>query len=238
MATGPAAPRPTSLPSLTWTTIRRTAAMGRLYLILGAGISLLLTVILVSRTPAAFQTTFPLEVPLFAALASIGGLITFSSDRTKGVFEYLIAYGVQPRTLFFNGLLATAALASVVLGVALAVGLGLASARGVPIPWSMQEALLLYTIPMCYAGSLFTATVGMIWSSVSTPRSGMNSPVGIAPMVGIAPILLVLLTAEGAPSADYYYITVGAALAILAAVVVLLAMSARLMSRERFLSPL
>ncbi|MFI5414119.1 MAG: hypothetical protein ACHQ16_00375 [Candidatus Lutacidiplasmatales archaeon] len=85
---------------------------------------------------------------------------------------------------------------------------------------------------------MFTATVGMIWSSVSTPRSGMNSPVGIAPMVGIAPILLVLLAAEGAPSADYYYITVGAALAILAAVVVLLAMSARLMSRERFLSPL
>jgi hypothetical protein len=227
-----------SVPSLTWTTLRRTAAIGWLYLVIGGVISLLLTFILVTRTPAVFQTTFPLEVPLFAGLGSTGGLMTFSSDRTKGVFEYLIAYGVRPRTLFANALLATAAMASVVLGLALAAGLLGATIRGVPIPWSMQEEILLYTIPMCYATALFTATVGMIWSSVATPRAGMNSPIGIAPMIGVGPILLVLLVAEGAPSADYYYITVGAAAAILAAVVVLLALSAKLMRRERFLSPL
>ena len=86
----PRHPRSTPLLSLTWTTIRRTAVDGAA--LPGASrppSRFLLTVILVARTPAAFQTTFPLEVPLFAALASIGGLITFSSDRTKGVFGVL-----------------------------------------------------------------------------------------------------------------------------------------------------
>jgi hypothetical protein len=57
-------------------------------------------------------------------------------------------------------------------------------------------------------------------------------------MLGIAPSLLVLIVAETSPKPDYYYITVGASVAIVVAVVGLLALSARLMGRERFLSPL
>ena len=186
----------------------------------------------------AFVTTYPLEVPIFAVLASTGGLITFTSDRTKGVFEYLIAYGVRPQSLFVNGLLATVTLAGIILGIALAVGLGLARVAGVPITWDLEQSLLLYTVPMSFAGALFTATVGMIWTSVSSPRTGMNSPIGFAPMVGIGPTVLVLIVAETLPSSQFYDFTAGAAVAILGAVVVLLAASSRLMGRERFLSPL
>ena len=102
---------------LTATTIRRTIVIGRLYLGIGGAMTLLLSLILASKGSAtAFQTTYPLELPLFAVLGSIGGLMTFTSDRTKGVFEYLIWYGVRPRTLFFNGLASTAAMSSIVLG--------------------------------------------------------------------------------------------------------------------------
>jgi hypothetical protein len=225
---------------VTSTTIRRTLRIGRLYLAIGTFISVLLTAILLTRGhhAAAFNTTYPLELPIFAILASTGGLLTFTSDRTKGVFEYLIAYGVRPRALFVNGLLATMALTGILLGVALVIGLGLALATGVAITGGLEQSLALYTVPMSFAGALFTTTVGMIWTTVSTPRTGINSPVGLAPMVGIAPTVLVLVVAETLPSSEFYVFTTGAAAAILAVVVVLLAASSRLMGRERFLSPL
>jgi hypothetical protein len=237
-APGVPAPHPSSA-QLTLTTVRRTVLIGRLYLGIGAAMSLLLTLILVlGAHPTAFQTVFPLELPLFGVLGSTGGLMTFTSDRTKGVFEYLISYGVRPRTLFFNGLASTAALTSIILGLALAVGLGAAVARGVPITTGLEMTLALYTIPVSYGGALFTAMVGMSWAAISTPRTGINSPVGLAPMVGVGPVLFVLLLAETAPASEYYYFTGGGALVIIAATVGLLAVSGRLMGRERFLSPL
>ncbi|MCI4321755.1 MAG: hypothetical protein L3K18_04035 [Thermoplasmata archaeon] len=225
---------------LTSTTIRRTLRMGWLYLAIGTFISVLLTAILLFRSQhgGAFATTYPLELPVFAVLASTGGLQTFTSDRTKGVFEYLIAYGVRPRTLFVNGLLATMVLTGIILGIALGLGLGLASANGVALTGDLEQSLALYTVPMSFAAALFTTTVGMIWTTVSTPRTGINSPVGLAPMVGIGPTVLVLIVAETLPSSEFYPFTTGAAVAILAVVGVLLAASSRLMGRERFLSPL
>jgi hypothetical protein len=225
--------------SLVGTTIRRTFSIGWRYLAIGTALSLLLSAILVlTGHGRSFATVYPLELPLFAVLGSTGGLMTFTSDRTKGVFEYLIAYGVRPRTLFANGLISTAAMSCIILVLSLGVGLGLAVARGVALTPDFAMALALYTIPVSFAGALFTSTVGMIWASVSNPRTGINSPVGIAPMVGIAPVILVLIVAEASPSSEYYYITSGAAAAIIVAVVGLLAVSARLMGRERFLSPL
>jgi hypothetical protein len=226
------------IPSLLGSSIRRTIVIGRMYLAIGTAVSLILALILILSHSRAFSTTFPLEIPLFAVLGSVGGLMTFTSDRTKGVFEYLIAYGVRPRTLFLNGLIATAALTTFILGLALLVGIGAASAKGVALTYDLWKAIGLYTLPMSYAAALFTATVGMIWSSVSSPRTGINSPVGLAPMIGVAPTLLVLIGAETAPAADFYYITSGAAIAILVAVVALLSLSAQLMGRERFLSPI
>ena len=240
MPAGSATAGGTGTPSLIGTTIRRTAVIGWRYLAIGTGLALFLSVILLTtgKTSATFLVTFPLELPFFATLGSMGGLQTFTSDRTKGVFEYLIAYGLRPRTLFADGLLATAAMSGVILGLSLSVGLGAATAHGVAFTDDFWETIALYTIPMSFAGALFVATVGMIWSSISSPRSGLNSPLGIAPMVGIAPSILVLIVAETSPKADYYYITAGASAAIVVAVLALLVLSARLMGRERFLSPL
>ncbi len=227
-------------PILTGTTIRRTITIGWRYLAIGTAMSLLLALILLAgaRSGSAFAKTFPLEVPLFAVLGSMGGLMTFTSDRTKGVFEYLIAYGIRPRTLFIDGLVSTSAMAAIILGLSLLVGLGAANAYGVAVTGDLVKSVALYTIPMSFAGALFTAAVGMIWASISTPRTGINSPIGIAPMVGIAPTVLVLVVADTVPASEFYYVTVGAALTIIAVVVALLMMSARLMGRERFLSPL
>jgi hypothetical protein len=231
------------IPSLVSSTIRRTIVIGWRYIAIGTAISLLLTAILIFQvksgsTHAAFSTAYPLELPIFAVLGSVAGLMTFTADRTKGVYEYLIAYGIRPGSLFANTLLATVAMVALILGVSLGLGLGIGVSQGVVLTQTLAKSLALYTLPVSFAGGLFTATVGMMWTSISSPRMGMNSPVGIAPMFGVAPVILVLIVAEAAPASDFYYVTGGAAAVIIVIVVGLLSLSARLMSRERFLSPI
>jgi hypothetical protein len=229
-----------ALPSLRSITLRRGLIAGRAYLAIGLVVSLILTVVLL-RTPrgsAVFVATFPLEIPLFASLGALGGMMLFVGDRSKGVLEYLISYGIRPGSLFVNCLLVTLVLSTIVMGSALTVGLAGYVATGNSISATLQNSILGYTIPMTYASSLFAATCGVIWSTLSSPRMGLNSPVGVAPILGIAPPLLVLIVAEGVDKSAYYYITVGAALGFLALVAALLVASSRLMGRERYLSPM
>jgi hypothetical protein len=129
-------------------------------------------------------------------------------------------------------------MSAVIIGISLGVGVGLATFRGVPLPGAFWKAIGYYTIPVSLAGALLTSTIGMIWTAISTPRAGMNSPVGMAPMIGVGPTVLVLLLAISSPSADYYYVTGGASLALILLALGLLVASAKLMDRERFLSPL
>ncbi len=205
---------------------------------MGSAFSLLLAVALARARPIVFATTFPLEMPLFAVLGSLGGLIIFSGDRAKGVFEYLLAYGVRPTTIFGNGVLAALGLAATVLAVALAAGLGTYFASGGTPTADLAKSIGLYAVPMSLAGTVFSTTAGMYWASLSSPRSGFNSPLGVAPLLGVGPTVLVLVTAETAPAADFYWITVGAAAILGAAALTLVAASGRLLRSERLLSPL
>jgi len=227
-----------TLPSLLSVTLQRGLIAGRAYLVIGIVISLILTVVLLrtAKGSVVFVGIFPLEIPLFASLGAIGGMMLFVGDRSKGVLEYLISYGVRPRSLVMNCLLATVVLSTIVMGSALLVGLVGYVATGNSISATLQDSILGYTIPMTYATSLFAATCGVIWSTLSTPRMGLNSPVGVAPLLGVAPPVLVLIVAEGVDKSAYYYVTVGAALGFLALVAALLVASTRLMSRERYLS--
>ncbi len=219
-------------------TLRRGILAGRFYLAIGVFVSLVLTVALLrsAHGTTQFVAVFPLEVPVFASLGAMGGLMLFVGDRSKGVLEYLISYGVRPRTLFVNSLLVTLALTTVVLGSSLAVGMTGYLAAGNAISTDLENSVLGYTIPMAYASASFASVCGIIWSALSTPRAGMNTPVGLAPILGVAPPVLVLIVAEGVAKSSYYDVTVGAALGFLAVVVVLLIASSRLMDRERYLS--
>lgn len=228
------------LPSLMLVTLRRGVIAGRFYLVMGVVISLILAVVFLrtTRGTANFVAVFPLEIPIFASLGAMGGLLLFVGDRSKGVLEYFISYGVRPRTLYVNSLLVTLALTTIVLGSALAVGLAGYVAAGNTISSDFENSLLGYTIPMAYASALFASIGGIIWSALSTPRMGVNTPVGLAPTLGVAPPILVLIVAEAVDKAAYYDVTVGASLGFLALVVVLVIASSRLMDRERYLSPM
>ena len=224
-------------------TLRRAAVTGRVYLGLGAALSVLLALVslAVSRSGGGggvASLIYALEAPMFAIMGSTGALMVFVSDRMKGVFEYLIAYGVRPRDLFVHGLVAAIGLGGLVLGISVAFCLAVFVGTGTPIPRVEWMAIALYSVPMTVAGIAFVQMSGMIWSSLSSPRTGINSPVGIAPMLGVAPTVLVLFVAVATPAPLLFYVLTGSAVVLGAVVLVLLQASSRLMNRERFLSPI
>jgi hypothetical protein len=236
------------LPSLLRTTFRRSLVLGRRYLVIGLAYSLVLTVALgtsaakSSSGASSFAATVPILLPIFAVLGSMGGMVAFSNDRVKGVFEYLIAYGLSPRRLFTNSLMASLGVMAVQVGVSVALALGLSVALWHGIIVSLVELLFLYTVPMAVVSTALACIVGMYWTVVSSPREGMSSPIGLIPFVGIAPSALTLIVVEAAAArygTEGAVVVLGVALAtILVLDVVLLSLVGRLLRTDRLLSPM
>lgn len=243
--TGAGAPRDANAmdtASLIRTTIRRSISFGKVYLGIGIVLPLVEILPLVAATSSAgpqapaFVGELPaLILPMFAILGSIGGLLVFTSDRNKGVYEYLIAYGVDTSTIFWSTIAATVCLVLIPLSfgvaeaaVALALSGGLSAA--------FVELLVVYTIPLSLAAAAFMCTAGMIWSALTTQMPGVNSPVGIAPLLGIAPVLLVFFLGLSLGGGTFVFVAGGSSLLLTAASAGLVYLGTRKMVRERFLS--
>jgi hypothetical protein len=223
-------------PQLLGVTVRRSITIGRVFLVIALAYAIAITGITSIASGGSAAYAIAVFLPVFAVVGSMGGMMVFTNDRLKGVFEYLIAYGVSPRRLFANVLVATLTLTTIVLGFSLALGFGIYFATGHAYSVALLEILAAYTLPMSYASVAFAATMGMFWTSLSSPRSGMASQVGLVPILGIAPPLatLVFLGVTGAPS---LVIAVGAVVLLTAVVLSLLVLIRRLMPLERLLSP-
>jgi hypothetical protein len=237
MATGSATSAP---PSMIGTTIRRALVVSRTYLAVGTGMSVLYALILGFIGGPAFASAFPLVLPVVSVVGGLGGMMVFTNDRTKGVYEYLIAYGISPLRIFIDTLLGCLVLETIVVGVSCGVGFGAFLARGNTIGSTLATTMILYSLPMSYASVAFAASVGMFWTSLSSPREGMNSPLGMLPIVGFAPSLLTLLLTAVVAFRDpnqVLEVTSAAILVLVLLVVLLLRFAARLMRPERLLSP-
>lgn len=235
-----ASPSSVGPPSLLGITLRRSLAVGRVYLLVGAGISVFYGVVLGLTSGASFRLLFPMLLPVLAVLGSLGAMTVFTTDRVKGVLEYLLAYGVSPRRLFANVLGASVILESVVLVATCGAGVGTYAGGGHPVTLDLVATLGLYSVPMAYASVAFTAVVGIFWTSLSSPRSGVNSPIGLLPIVGITPPLVTMIVAlaVGSPGATApFAVTSTAILLLVAVVVVLVRFVGQLLPAERLLSP-
>ena len=93
---------------------------------------------------------YPLILPIVAVLGSLGALMIFSSDKEKGVYEYLIAYGVDPSTIFWSVIVATIGIVALVLAVSLVVTIGALAVTGGALSVGFGELILFYTIPLSY----------------------------------------------------------------------------------------
>ncbi|MGP8077091.1 MAG: hypothetical protein ACLP78_00200 [Thermoplasmata archaeon] len=211
-------------------------------LIIGTAWAVILGVLTVIGSESGFAASFPLILPIFGSMAAVGALTVFTSDRTKGVLEYLMAYGVSPRRLFTNFLVAALASISIVLVLAVVASVGVYVFLGNRLSTRLLLLLVVYAIPMSYVSGAFATTLGMYWSALSSPREGMNSTIGIAPLLGILPPVatLVLIGVFGATfgiTTHGFLLVAGAALTLVALIVLyLLANIGHLLRRERLLS--
>jgi hypothetical protein len=230
-------------PSLVAITIRRSFVTGKFFLGYGTAISIVLGVALAISKGGAFQTTFPFLLPIFVVVGSMGAMVVFTNDRLKGVIEYLLAYGYSTRQVFVTFLLSALALSLVVLVVALGAGVAAYLARGNTLTPQLTELLLVYAVPMAIASTAFGSSVGMFWTALSSPRAGMNSPIGLIPFIGILPslitlFLLITLAASGIFSQSELPVLAAAmAGTIIVIVLVLFSTMGRFLRRERLLSP-
>ena len=228
--------------SLLGITIRRSITVGRASLIYGTAVSLFLIFALSFSSTSGFSAGIPIFLPIFAIVGSMGGLTVFSADRQKGVLEYLMGYGISPRRLFVNILIASLVLVTIVLAIAIGATLTIALVNGLDSNVLFQ-LLVFYTLPMSYASTAFLATIGMYWTALSSPRQGLNSPIGVAPFIGVLPPIatlgvVVALGALGSVTASSFIVVTSITVTLVAAVAfVLLARIGRFLRRERLLSP-
>jgi hypothetical protein len=241
------APNPTARRSrsLAYTDFRRAISFGKIYLIISIVIAPLYSIIFTfipsnqasTTVVPVIATELPaLMLPIFAILGSLGGLMIFASDKLKGVFEYLIAYGVDTATIFWATVLATVGLVSIVLGISLSAMTAILLISGKGLSFAFVETAIFYAIPISYTGAMFTSMAGMIWSSLTTRRAGVNSPVGIAPILGIFPVLAVLILSSVIGPELFVPFVSGVSLALVAVVAAMIFVSNKKMARERFLS--
>lgn len=223
--------------SLTSITVRRAIISGRIYLGIATGIAVFYCVVFSFTGAATFASVVPLLLPIMATVGSTGGLLVFTNDRLKGVLEYLLAYGLSPRALFANVLVAAIAVTAIVLGVSITIGLGVFLALGNPFTVELAEAIFGYSVPMALVSVALASTVGMFWSSLSSPREGMSSPTGLMPVIGILPSIVTLVAALALRNTDPLLVTEAAVGVVALIVLALLSMTSRLLPAERLLSP-
>ena len=229
--------------SLIRTNFKRAFSFGSVYLIIGIAMSFLFgfTSGVISSasgdTSIVITQMFPIMLPMCAVMGSLGGLMVFVSDRTRGVYEYLIAYGVSVYKILWSTLIVTLGLVTVVLGVALTGNIALILLMGGSIQRAMVETLLIYTIPISYTSVAFMTLAGMIWSSLTVRVPGVNSPVGIATFIGMGPTLLVLLLSPFFSGTSNFLLLVGGVtLTLVALVVIMMVVANKKMNRERLLA--
>ncbi len=231
-----AAPASEGPPSLLRIGIRRSFTAGRVFFLVGIVYVFFLSIGLSFSGPSSFDSAFPIILPIFTALGALGSLMVFANDRVKGTFEYLLAYGVRPRRIFTEVLVTSLGLVTVENGLTLTIGLGIYLALGNALSASLLVGLGLYAIPESYACAALMAIVGVVWTSLSSPRAGLNSPVGFIPFFGILPQIVTLIIA-GVFSGYLYEVLFASLVVVVGIVVTLLGLTNRLLRRERLLSP-
>lgn len=230
---------------------RRALSYGKLYLIIGTVFSFIIvgpTVASVHLAPSsanvsskavgsAVALAIPgLMLPLFGVMGSMGSLMVFVSDKDKGVYEYLIAYGVDVSRIFWSIVLASIGLASIVLVISVSATLAIMEVLGAPMTMNFLELLGFYVVPITFATTAFINMIGMIWSSLTKRMAGVNSPVGLAPIIGMAPIIAVFVSSVAIGPSYIIPFVSSVSVAFLVLVAMMIRVSNTRMVRERFLS--
>lgn len=236
--------------------LRRSLTSGKAYLILGLVIPMIFIATLYSagRTMSSsviektyglppsvsggailVATLVPTLIPLATVIGSFSPLLLFVNDRSRGVHEYLLAYGKKPSDIFLALVVSVIAISAILLAVPLLVAFGLIYATGQILVGQFVEECIVYVLPVGFVTPLFISGISAIWVSLTKRVQFVNSPIGIAPMFGLLPVVVILIISEIERGREALLFTGIASVLLVAATATIFVLASKLLRGERFI---
>ncbi|WP_449462319.1 hypothetical protein PQ610_06920 [Tardisphaera miroshnichenkoae] len=181
------------------------------------------------------SSTYTTLIPLFCIVGSMGPMMIFTADRDKGVLEYLMSAGANPSTFFASTTVASLGLVTILLVPAVAASTAVVYLSNGGLPHLYLENLTYFSIPMAYATVALESVAGMTWSALTRRRPGMNSPIGIAPVIGLVPILIVIYAEFFVPAPLIPVLVLAVSAATVISLVIVTSAALSRLAGERFL---
>lgn len=176
----------------------------------------------------------PAVIPLGAVIGSFSPLLLFVNDRSRGVYEYLLAFGKRPSDIFASLVVSVVVISTILVAVPFCITLVLIWLEGPVLvgPYLIEGAI--YSIPMSFIVPLFITGIAAIWVSLTKRVQFVNSPIGVAPMFGLIPVMIVLVVSEF--TARYtLLLTAAVSLAMVIATISMFVLASKLLKGERFI---
>lgn len=192
----------------------------------------------ISQIPIV-SSLIPSMLPLFATIGASGVTYLFSTDRTNGVYEYLIATRkIKVSDIFVAYAIVDVMAVTAVLGVNLLTAYLLMALKAPSILPGFFTLVAIFSVPVAYSSSLISTLAMLTWSSLSKTYPGVNAPGGIGTLIGIVPPLgFLFLTVSSRVLTGNLNLMGGIfSGAMVAAFILMLILVTRLMSNERMLS--
>lgn len=184
-------------------------------------------------------TELPSILPMFAIIGSVGSTYLFSSDRSNGVYEYLIATRkIRIKDVFLSNVVSVTISVSIILVADLLIILSIVYLEAATILGDMSRLIVMVTIPLSYLCALLSMLAILTWASLSKRYVGVNSPGGIGVLLGVAPVLVYVLANNlgFVPATDIDLFGSLYSLGIFAVFIIFLAIVLRKISNESLLS--
>lgn len=222
-----------------------TSVYGLAYMIMGLVMPIAMIFLMLRSNQLAesgvasliLYVTIPAFLPLFATIGSIGVTYLFSTDRSNGVYEYLIATRrIKIRDIFVSYAVADAVIVSVILGIDVSVLYVYANMQFGGMVSGIMKMLAVFSIPVAYFSSLISDLAMLTWSSLSKTYPGVNSPGGIGTIIGVIPPMVFLLIGETSRGLNQYQLGAVFSGAVFVIFVLLLFVVIRKMSNERMIT--
>ncbi len=183
------------------------------------------------------ETTYPYLLPLFAVLGSTGATYFFSSDRSSGVYEYLLSTSkVKIGQIYLSYIIATVMVSTIIISAGIIFAVSMVYAVGDGFQMFLIDLFLVYSIPLTYVSSMLSSIMILSWASMSKTYPGVNAPGGIGAIVGLVPSLFFLFVHMEIPVQSLYLYSSFYVLGIFGIFLIIFITAARRISNERMIS--
>lgn len=222
-----------------------TSIYGLAYMIIGILMPIVMIVTILSSLKTAdsaavsliIYITLPAFIPLFATIGGLGVTYLFSTDRSSGVYEYLIATRkIKVRDIFVSFAIADIAVVAIILGIDLTALYLFVHLKFASLLSGLLKMVLVFSIPVAIFSSLISSLAMLTWSSLSKTYPGVNSPGGIGAIIGVVPPLVFLFVGQSGSGLDQYLLGGIFSVILFGLFITLLVVVIRNMSNERMIT--